>query len=372
MSKETTIHCPSCRHEFELSAVMRAELEAEVRATMAKQFGEALEEELRDLRKKLSDANSKEAEILKKQRELDSRERELGLEMERRLVEQVALVREQEAKLAEKRTALREEQQRLRDEEHRQQIVGLEKTITELTRKVQQGSQQVQGEAQEVVLRDVLTAAFAIDSVTDVPKGQNGADVVHGVRTSDGREVGRIVWESKRTRNWSDGWLAKVRDDQREAGADCAVIVTQALPHGIRDFGQKEGVWVCAPAFAVPLGIVLRSALTQVAAARRAAEGSGQKMQLLYGYIQGSEFRNRLGGVIESFNDMQDELESERRATQTRWKRKEKIIERARDNIAALAGELQGIVGRDLNGLLPPSFEPVALLSERAESAITQ
>src|ERR1019366_6205170 len=122
-----------------------------------------------------------------------------------------------------------------------------EKTIIELTRKVQQGSQQVQGEAQEVVLRDLLASAFPTDSIEDVPKGVHGADLVQTVHGRDGRDCGSIVWESKRTRGWSDGWLPKVRDDQREAAAACAVIVTQALPSDIRYFGLKEGVWVCAP-----------------------------------------------------------------------------------------------------------------------------
>ena len=150
-------------------------------------------------------------------------------------------------KLAQQRAELQQEQQRLRDEEHRQQISGLEKTIGELQRKVQQASQQTQGEAQEVVLRDLLASSFPADTIEDVPKGVHGADVVQGVRGGDGRDCGAIVWESKRTRSWSDGWLPKVRDDQREAGAACAVIVTQTLPPDVRHFGEKEGVWVCVP-----------------------------------------------------------------------------------------------------------------------------
>jgi hypothetical protein len=315
------IRCPSCRFEFELSDVLRAELEAQVRA-------------------------------------------ELALETERRVAAEVAKVRATEGKLAQERAELQQEQQRLRDEEHRQQIEGLQKTIAELTRKVQQGSQQAQGEAQEVVLRDALTAAFPSDAVEDVPKGQSGADLVQTVRAADGRDCGSIVWESKRTKGWSDGWLPKLRDDQRRAGGACAVLVTQVLPADVRQFALKDGVWVCASAYAVPLAAALRVGLVAAAQAKRAAEGSGQKMQLLYDYMTGTEFRNRVEGLVEAFVDMQDDHVAEKRSTLTRWKRREKMIERALQNLAALCGDLQGISGRPLQDLIPEPLDSVRKLPE--------
>ena len=322
------------------------------------------DEELAEVGAKLAAAASREADLLKKQRELGDRERELAVETERRVAEEIAKVREQETKLAGQRTELHQEQQRLRDEEHRQQISSLEKTVVELTRKVQQGSQQVQGEAQEVVLRDILASAFPRDNIEDVPKGVRGADLVQTVHGVNGCDCGSIVWESKRTRGWSDGWLPKVRDDQREAAAACAVIVTQALPPDILHFGLKEGVWVCAPSHAAALGAALRGGLIEVAAAKRAAEGSGQKMQLLYDYMTGTEFRNRVEGLVEAFVEMQEELISEKRTTLTRWKRRERIADRALDNITALCGELQGIAGRQLQDLLPAALDSVRALPE--------
>jgi hypothetical protein len=322
------------------------------------------DEELAEAQAKLTAAASREADLLKKQRELGDRERELAVETERRVAEEVAKVREQETKLADQRTELQQGQQRLRDEEHRQTIDGLQKNITDLQRRVQQGSQQAQGEAQEVVLGDLLAAAFPTDSIEDVPKGVNGADLVQNVRGPDGRDAGSIVWESKRTRVWQDGWLPKLRDDQREAGAACAILVTQALPPDVRHFGLKDGVWVCAPSHAVPLGAAMRGSLIEVAAAKRAAEGSGQKMQVLYDYMTGTEFRNRVEGLVEAFVEMQEELISERRTTLTRWKRREKLIDRALDNITALCGDLQGIAGRQLGDLLPSALDPVRVLPE--------
>jgi hypothetical protein len=309
----------------------------------------------------------REAELLKKQREVAAREQELALETEHRVTAEVAKAREQESKLAQRRAELQEEQQRLRDEEHRQQIEGLQKTIAELTRKVQQGSQQAQGEAQEVILRDVLTAAFPLDAVDDVPKGVNGADLMQTVRSAEGRDSGCIVWESKRTKGWSDGWLPKLREDQRRVGGACAVLVTQALPGDVRHFALKDGVWVCAPVYAVPLAAVLRAGLIDVAFAKRAAEGSGQKMQLLYDYMTGTEFRNRVEGLVEAFVDMQDDHVSEKRSTITRWKRREKIIGRALQNIAALCGDLQGISGRQLQDLIPEPLDSMRKLPAHTE-----
>jgi len=428
-----TIRCPSCRHEFELSAVMRAELETEVRAGVARQFDAELTEarrqlaaaatreadllkqqrqvaerqqqleleverrvheetahirereasaarerfareadervranqqELAETQAKLAAAASREAELLKKQRELADKERELALHTERRVAEEVAKAREEDARRAREREEIAQQQQRLRSEEYEQTIAGMRKHIAELQRKAEQGSQQLQGEAQEVVLRDLLAGAFPLDAIEDVPKGVSGADLVQRVRGVDGREGGAIVWESKRTKTWSDGWLPKLRDDQREAGAACAVIVTQVLPADVRSFGQKEGVWVCAPVFAVPLAAALRAGLVEVALAKRAAEGSGQKMQLLYDYLTGTEFRNRIEGLVEAFVDMQDELAAEKRATLTRWKRREKMIDRALENITAFCGDLQGIAGRQLGDLLPEALESAKALPE--------
>jgi hypothetical protein len=370
------IRCPSCRCEFELSDVLRAELEAQVRAEMGKQFARELDKQMRVTKEALGEAQTKiramaerEADLLKKQREVEDRERELALETERRVAVEVAKAREQETKLAQQRTEMQQEQQRLRDEEHRQQIEGLQKTIAELTRKVQQGSQQMQGEAQEVVLKDVLTAAFPHDAIDDVPKGANGAHLVQTVRAADGRDCGSIVWESKRTKGWSDGWLPKLREDQRAAGGACAVLVSQVLPAHVRHFSLKDGVWVCSPPYAVPLAAALRAGLVNVALAKRAAEGSGQKMQLLYDYMTGTEFRNRVQGLVEAFVDMQDDHTSEKRSTLTRWKRREKIIERALQNIAALCGDLEGISGRQLQDLIPEPLAPdsVRKLPEHAD-----
>jgi len=315
------------------------------------------------MRRKLAETTNREAELLRKARELDEREQQIQVETERKITEETARIRDQVAQLAEKRLETELEKQRLGDEEKRQQIDTLQRKVEELQRTLRQGSQQVQGEAQEVLLRDVLTQRFPFDLLDDVPKGVNGADVVQRVRSSDGYECGTILWESKRTKSWSDAWLPKLRDDQRETRAALAVIVTEALPTGMRHFALVDGVWVCGWTYAASLATVLRSGMIDLAHARRAAEGREDKMQMLYGYLTGSEFKTRVTGIMEAFSDLQEDLASERRAMLTRWKRREKQLQRALVNVTGLYGDLQGIAGAKLADIPALSLRPLPQLS---------
>jgi hypothetical protein len=309
------------------------------------------EQELAEARSKIGVAAAREADFLKRHRELEEREQRMALDVERKLGEETRRIRQEESKLAEDRAAIEREQQLLREEEHRQTIDGLKKSLLEAQRKIHQGSQQAQGEAQELVLRDLLTETFEWDVIEDVGKGVTGADVLQRVRGSDGGDCGTMAWESKRTKSWSDGWLPKLRDDQRAAGAACAILVTQELPKDVHHFGLKDGVWVCAWPYAVALGSALRAGLVELALARRAVEGRGEKMHMLYEYLMGTEFRNRVGGLVEAFREMQEDLEREKRAMLNLWKRRERQMVRARDNITAFYGDLQGIAGKRLEDL---------------------
>jgi hypothetical protein len=397
------LNCPECGCQFELSALMRQHLEAELRQKLYREYAgkeagllrrlreleereqqvaidiekkladetarirqqeakaarerasrEADErirrsdEELEAMRKKLADANRRDIEISRRTREIDAREQELELAMERKITEERLKMREQVSRLSDERLQAEREQYRLREEEHKQRAEVLQRTVHELQHKLAQGSQQTQGEAQEIALRDLLVEAFPFDDVEDVPRGVHGADVIQRVRSADGHDCDSIIWESKRTRAWSDGWLAKLRDDQRETRAALAVIVTQVLPREVRHFAFVDGVWVCAWPYAAALAAVLRDGMIELARARRAAEGRGEKMHMLYAYLTGPEFKNRVVGLLESVTDMKDDLERERIATLTRWKRREKQIARALENMTALCGDLQGIAGAKL------------------------
>jgi hypothetical protein len=330
------------------------------------------DEELAEARSKIGIAASKEADLLRQKREIEDREQRLALDVERRLADETRRIRDEEAKLAEERASVEREQHRLRQEEQRQKNDDLQRKVVELQRRIHQGSQQAQGEAQEVVLRELLAEAFEADEIEDVAKGVHGADVLQRVRSSDDRDCGTIAWESKRTKSWSDGWLPKLRDDQRAAGAACAILVTQELPKDMRHFGLRDGVWVCAWTYAVALAAVLRAGLIDIALAKRMVEGRGEKKQLLYEYLTGAEFRNRVEGLVEAFTEMQDDLEREKRAMLAAWKRREKQMQRARDNITAFYGEMQGIVGQkleDVPALALGAFEPRRLESQNASGS---
>lgn len=291
---------------------------------------------------------AREQALLARTRE-DEAARELQeLELERRLTTEATRIREASARIGAERLVAERERQRLTEQENQLKIETLTKKVVDLSQTLAQGSQQTQGEAQEVVLRDVLGHAFPLDTLDDVAKGVRGADLVQVVRTPDGRDCGTLLWESKRTRAWSDEWLAKVRDDQREAGAAVAIVVSQVLPTRVRNFGLVDGVWVCGWAFASSLATVLRIGLADVARLRVAAEGRGDKMEMLYSYLTGVEFKTRITGVVEAFHDMQSDLDTERTAMQSRWKKREKQIKRAVTNVAAFYGDLQAIAGARL------------------------
>jgi hypothetical protein len=336
---------------------------AEERAAL--RVGEALrtkDEELTLAKKSASDAVTREIELLRRQRELEGREQALALQAEQKLAEESKRIREQAKLDAEERLRLEREQRRLEQEEHRQQNAALQKQLEDVQQRVRQGSQQAQGEAQEVVLAAVLTALFPEDSVEDVPKGVRGADLIERVHGPGGSEHGAIVWESKRTKAWSDEWLPKLRDDQRSIGAECAVIVSQALPADIKDFALREGVWICSWSCAGPLAAALRHHLIEVTRARQVSQGREDKMRLMYEYLTGPEFRNRVSGLVEAFCEMEEDLGRERRAIEGIWKKREKQILRARMCIGGFYGELQGIAGRQIANLPDLSLDTVAML----------
>ena len=188
-------------------------------------------------------------------------------------------------------------------------IDGLQKRIEELKRRAEQGSQQLQGEVQELKLEDVLSGYFTQDGILPVAKGEYGGDVLQAVKGPNTQTCGSILWESKRTKNWSDGWLSKLRDDQRAAKAEIAVIVSQVLPKDVETFGQLDGIWITSPRTIIPVAIVLRQSLIEIARARQTSEGQQTKMELVYQYLIGPRFRQRVEAIVERFQEMQGDLE---------------------------------------------------------------
>jgi len=288
---------------------------------------------------KLAEAQQAQAELMRKERALEAEKRELDLTIEKRVqasVSDIQLKARQEA----------DEAARLRVAEKDQTIESMARTIEELKRKAEQGSQQSQGEVLELELEELLRGRFPTDHIEPVGKGELGADVVQQVNGSIGQPAGIILWESKRTKAWSDGWLAKLRDDQRRCGADVALIISQALPKHVEHFDLVDGVWVAHPRCAIPVAVALRQGLIDVNGSRLVQQGQQTKMEQVYQYLTGTKFRQRVEAVIEKFNDMRDDLDKERKFMGRLWAKRETQILSVIESTVGMVGDLQAIAGK--------------------------
>jgi len=291
---------------------------------------------------KLLVAQNAQAELIRKQRELDDQKRELDLTVETRVQESLGEVRDKAKREA-------EEELKLRLAEREETIASMQRQIEVLKQKAEQGSQQLQGEVQELELEALLTAKFPADLVEPVPKGEFGADIIQKVLDPAGQQCGAILWESKRTKNWSDNWLGKLRNDQRAARANFAILVSRALPKEVESFDLIDGVWVVEPRCAVPVAIALRQSLINVAAVRQTTAGQRTKMGMVYEYLTGPRFRAHVESIVEKFTEMQGDLEKERKTMIRLWAKREEQIRGVIESTAGMYGDLQGIAGKGLN-----------------------
>lgn len=362
------ISCPRCRASITLTEAMTGALAEQAR----RKFDTDLEAARRDLREKaetwalekasaatremegmrvllvandakLVAAQEAQAAAVRQQRLLTERERELGLEVERKVQAEVSAVRSQAVEQA-------DQEYRLKLAEKDETLAGLSRTVDELRRRVEQGSQQTQGEAQEVLLESVLSATFTTDSIVPVAKGVFGGDVLHTILGAGGQTLGIILWESKRTKTWVDGWLPKLRTDQRAAKADLSVIVTTTKPKFMNEsglgFAPVDGVWVTTWANVLPLAMALRAEVMAVAAAKSAGEGMATKAETMYAYLTGVQFRNRVSAVVERISEMKADLERERVAMTRMWAKREGQLAGAGLAVAGMFGDMEAIAGK--------------------------
>jgi hypothetical protein len=319
-----------------------------------------LQEVLKVRDEKLAEAQKAQAELIKKQRELDDAKRELELTVEKRVQDGLNEVRMQAKTQA-------EEEQKFKVMEKEQTIAAMQKQIEDLKRRAEQGSQQLQGEVLELELENLLRTKFPFDSIEPVAKGESGGDVLQRVVSQTGQPSGSILWESKRTKNWSDSWLVKLREDQRTAKAEVAVIVSQALPKGIEAFDMIDGVWVTHPRALIPVATILRHTLLQVNMARQVSEGQQTKTEMVYQYLTGPRFRQRVEAIVEAFSTMQEDLDRERKTIMKQWAKREEQIERVMGATVGMYGDLQGIAGKSLQeieGLSMESIESAAMIQK--------
>lgn len=364
------------KRDEELSKA-RLDLEAEVtRRTQTKvrdlearakaDAEQALEARLKDLSEAvtrkdqdLQQFRELELGLRKKQRELEAAVLDADLKVQRTLAEERSKIRED----AEARN---QESHRLKDLEKDKLIQDLKSALDDMKRKADQGSMETQGEVLELDFEERLRRMFHLDDIQPVPRGIRGADLVQMVRTPVGADCGSIIWETKNTKAWSPGWISKLKDDMAETRASLAILVTVALPEGIARFGQVDGVWVSDPLSALPLAAALRQQLLQLERERQASTGKSVKMEMLYAYLAGNEFKGRVEGIVEAFTSLQDQLQRERRAMEKNWKEREKQIERVIKNTVGLYGDMQGIIGGQIPIIEALELEPKALVEAPA------
>ena len=396
------ITCPNCNHQFEPGDSIRDEIEKELRGKMVdwqkkkddefrqkelslleqlqlkdaegkkqlelekKKLQEELQQSIRksvaldfenqlqilqknaiDTEEKLKDARKKELDFLQKEQALKIKEEELQLTVQRQLIEEREKLKEQLQKEETERQGLKDQEYQLRLKELEKQLDDQKKLAEEMRRKSEQGSMQLQGEVQELMLEELLQATFPFDKIEEVGKGVRGADCIQVVRNQFGSETGKIIYESKRTKDFSSDWIEKLKSDMRTLGADVAVIVTQAFPKDMDRFGEKEGVYICSFAEVKSVALVLRNAILKVYDAKKSQDNKGDKMVMLYDYLIGSEFSEQWKAIREGFMSMKLSIQRERDAMEKLWKAREKQLEKVLLNAAHIKGSIEGIAGID-------------------------
>lgn len=297
----------------------------------------ALSEELLEKDGKLNEFRTQELEMRKQMRLVDERQANMEIELQRKL-------EDERSKMVDQIGASEAARFSFKEAEYKKKIEDALKANEDLTRKLNQGSQQLQGEVLELELEHILTASFLHDKIDEVKKGQHGADILQTVITQQGQACGKIIWEAKRAENWSDKWLHKLKDDQQEAQADIAVIVSTVMPKGVDEVIVRIGdIWVVSPHVIKPVAEMLRVVLIEANKLKMVNTGRNEKMELLYNYLSSTQFSQKVRMMLEAFEAMRTDLEAEKRAMQKIWSKRQTQIERVTFSMTSVVGELQGI-----------------------------
>ncbi len=364
------ITCPKCKNDISLDEAFTRQFEeiankqlAEGQKTLEKGNQVILAKKEEDLKKQLQKQLTQELEGEKKLLEKQLKEKEAKLQ---KANENEIVLRKEKNKLEEDKKDFKIDKQRQLDEERKsimqeaskkateeqhyiiaqlkKQLTDATKVKDELARKLEQGSQQSQGEVLELELEELLKAEFKYDDISPVPKGVNGADVVQTVKTKSGIECGKIIWESKKTKSWTEGWIQKLKDDQRAIKADLAVIVSSVLPKGGEGMSERDGVYICDIKLAVSIATLLRQSLIEVSRIKNMSVGKNEKMEILFSYLTGTGFTQRIKAIREAFLSMEDSLKKERIAYEKNWLERERQIQKVIKNTAGIYIDLNGIV----------------------------
>ncbi|UEG54709.1 DUF2130 domain-containing protein [Mucilaginibacter daejeonensis] len=326
----------------EMEEALRRSIQADVEHQMR-----LLENSVKEQDEKLRAARQKELEYMQKERDLKQREEELELITERKLQEQREALAENIRKQEAEKFSVRDSEYQFKVRELEKQLDDQKRLAEEMKRKAEQGSMQLQGEVQELMLEEQLRGYFPFDMVNEVGKGIRGADCIQTVRNQFGHECGKIIYESKRTKEFGGDWIEKLKKDMRHMGADIAVIVTQCYPKDMECFGEKDGVWICSFNELKAVSYVLRAGIMKTSAILKAQEGKGDKMHLLYDYLMSSEFNEQWKALREGFTAMRLSIHKEREAMEKLWKMREKQLEKVLLSAVHIQGSIEGIAGSD-------------------------
>ena len=333
----------------------KKQLQAIIEQSLRKSISSDYENQLMMLQKsksesdeKLKASRQKELEFLEKENALKQREEELEIAMQRKLQEQRNELSEQIRKQEAERFSLKDTEYQLKQKELEKQLDDQKKLVDEMKRKAEQGSMQLQGEVQELILEELLRNYFPFDLVGEVGKGVRGADCIQTVRNNFGQECGRIIYESKRTKDFGADWIDKLKKDMRAIGVDVAVIVSQCYPKGMDCFGEKDGVWICSFDEVRAVAYILRDGIIKLSNLAKAQDNKGDKMHLLYDYLVSNEFSEQWKAIREGYMSMRMSIQKERDAMEKMWKAREKQLEKVLLNAAHIKGSIEGIAGSDM------------------------
>lgn len=388
---QSNIKCPNCGHQFEATDALKDEIQKEFRAkatawqaqkeeeykkkeeafnlqldaalqaqkkTVEEQLRKniagdfenqlkALSESNKENEEKLKASRAKELEFMKKENEFKQKEAELEIVLQRKLQEERTSLVEQIKKQEQEKNALKDNEFQLKQKEFEKQIEDQKKLIDEMKRRAEQGSMQLQGEVQELALEELLKSAFPFDTISEVGKGVKGADAIQTVRNKQGQDCGKIIYESKRTKAFSNDWIEKLKADMRSQQADVAVLVSEVLPKDMDTFGEKDGIWICRFSEVKALSALLRDGIIKIYTATRSEENKGEKMTMLYSYLTSNEFSEQWKAIREGFMSMKLSIQKERDAMEKLWKSREKQLEKVLLNAAHIKGSVEGIAGND-------------------------
>jgi hypothetical protein len=304
----------------------------------------ALKEDNKVKQQVILEAQKKELELLRRENELKMQQEQLQLKLERELLEKSRAIEE-------KAKRQKDEEFELVKKEYEKKLEDQMNLVKEMQRKAQQGSMQLQGEIQELEIESILSIAFPYDVIEEVKKGIRGADAIQTVMNEFGQNCGKIIFESKRTQNWGGDWIEKLKTDQRETGAEIAVLVTQTMPKDLERFGEKDGIWICGFHDVKGLVFVLRQILIRTQQTKSVNENKADKMTLIYSFFTSNQFRQQIEAIVEGFSSLKNELDREKRAMQRIWKEREVQIDKVTNNTIDMYGSIKGIAGNAISSI---------------------